>query len=270
VYLPQPSYFPPARGRYTVTPDLKPLGTDFGNGHFDKVAFQFDEHTPRYLANKAGRVALTDSFAEIEEAVVAALATRLTADWPELSFDLTDFNSLCRQVPEDIAIVRSTPERGDWNAALFVACPSHWAPEEKLGKSFLHTHQPVPGMAPTLAVAPTLVERICTHGPFVRFAWGLHFDDRLDCHPRHPKAVFDGEHLWLRAERQVLLPLPSLSAAAFLIRVHLYPVEGLPLAPLLAALESMSPEARIYKGLAPDWDKIKQRLRRSEASVGEM
>lgn len=256
VYLPQPRYFPPERGRYTTTPDLKPLGTDYGNGRLDACAFQFDTHTPAFLANKRGRVALTDDLSAIEETVTAALNARLAQEWPEHARHATGFDDFCQQVPEDIAVVRHTPERGDWNAALHISAPSHWAPEEKLGQNYATTHLPVPGTERSRAAADSLVEIMIHRGPFVRFTWGLAFDDRLDCHPRHGKTAFDGENLWLRVERQVLLPLPECAAALFLIRLHLYPIRTVAPEPLLAALESMSPEARTYKGLSADWERL--------------
>ena len=142
MFLPQPRYFPAEKGRYVTTPDLKPLGTDYGNGRLDQVAFQYDENTPAFLANKDGRLALTDGFADLEEPVVAALNARLADEWPERAFVATSFNSFCQGVCEDIAIVRCSPERGDWSAALHICAPSHWAPEEKLGKGYAATHAP--------------------------------------------------------------------------------------------------------------------------------
>ncbi len=266
-FLPQPYYFPPERGRYVTTPDLKPLGTDYGNGRLDEVAFQFDQHTPAFLANKAGRVALTENFAEIEAAVVAALNARLASEWPEFAREARDFNDFCQNVCEDIAIVRRTPERGDWSAALHISAPSHWAPEEKLGKNYATTHAPVPGTERSRAAASSLVDIMVNRGPFVRFTWGLTFDNRLDCHPRLGKTPFDGENLWFRTERQILIPLPELNAAIFLIRLHLYDANTVPVEPLLAALESMSPEARAYKGLTDDWDAVLSWLRTSAMST---
>ncbi|WP_309714475.1 heme-dependent oxidative N-demethylase subunit alpha family protein [Armatimonas sp.] len=267
MFLPQPRYFPPDKGRYSTTPDLKPLGTDYGNGRLDEVAFQFDEHTPQFLANKQGRVALTDSFAEIEAPVVAALSARLATEWPERAFVATDFNHFCQSVCEDIAIVRRSPERGDWNAAMHISTPSHWAPEEKIGQNYATTHAPVPGTERSRAAASSLVDIMVNRGPFVRFTWGLAFDDRLDCHPRHGKTPFDGENLWFRTERQILIPLPELNAAIFLIRLHLYPASTVPREPLRIALESMSPEARAYKGLADDWERVVSWLRTAAMST---
>jgi dimethylamine monooxygenase subunit A len=267
VFLPQPRYFPAEKGRYVTTPDLKPLGTDYGNGRLDQVAFQYDENTPAFLANKDGRLALTDGFADLEEPVVAALHARLADEWPERAFVATSFNSFCQGVCEDIAIVRYSPERGDWSAALHISAPSHWAPEEKLGKGYAATHAPVPGTERSRGAAGSLVDIMIHRGPFVRFTWGLAFDTRLDCHPRHGKTRFDGENLWLRVERQVLLPLPELRAAVFLIRLHLYEARCVPALPLIAALESMSPEARAYKGLTDDWERVMSWLRTAASSI---
>ena len=267
MFLPQPRYFPPDKGRYATTPDLKPLGTDYGNGRLDEVAFQFDENTPAFLANKVGRVALTESFAEIEAPVMEALNKRLAAEWPEFAVPASSFNDFCQRVCEDIAIVRRSPERGDWSAAMHISAPSHWAPEEKIGQNYATTHAPVPGTEKSRAAAPTLVDIMVNRGPFVRFTWGLAFDNRLDCHPRHGKMPFDGENLWLRTERQILLPMPELNAAVFLIRLHLYDASTVPITPLLTALESMSPEARAYKGLTDDWERILSWLRTAAIST---
>ena len=265
--LPPPRYFPPDKGRYATTPDLKPLGTDYGNGWLDHVAFQFDQNTPQFLANKQGHVALTEDFDEIEAPVVAALNARFADEWPERAFVAKNFNHFCQNVCEDIAVVRRSPERGDWNAALHICAPSHWAPEEKIGKNYAATHAPVPGTERSRAAASSLVDIMVNRGPFVRFTWGLAFDNRLDCHPRHGKTAFDGKNLWFRAERQILLPLPALNAAIFLIRLHLYDARTVPTAPLLAALESMSPEARAYKGLSGDWERVLSWLRTAAMST---
>jgi hypothetical protein len=267
MFLPQPRYFPPDKGRYATTPDLKPLGTDYGNGRLDDVAFQFDENTPQFLANKQGRVALTDDFDEIEAPVVEALNARLAAEWPERTFVATDFNHFCQNVCEDIAIVRRSPERGDWSAAMHISAPSHWAPEEKIGQSYAATHAPVPGTERSRAAASSLVDIMVNRGPFVRFTWGLAFDNKLDCHPRHGKTPFDGKNLWFRTERQILIPLPELNAAIFLIRLHLYDARTVPTEPLLTALESMSPEARAYKGLTDDWESVLSWLRTAAIST---
>jgi hypothetical protein len=64
--------------------------------------------------------------------------------------------------------------------------------------------------------------------PRYRFVWGLQTHPKLDCHPlRTPRPGFNGRELWLRVERQVLLPLPEHDALVFLIHPYVDPVECL-------------------------------------------
>jgi dimethylamine monooxygenase subunit A len=268
----QPRYFPPAKGRYTTTPDLLPLTTDFGNGHLDGCLFQLDEHTPAFLENKIEaarshpeRHVLFDDLDETtERATCKLIAERLATEWPALFSDpealaRESFSALCLRFPEDIALVRRTPARGEWNAALHVCAPSHWRPEEKIGKGYADTHAPVPGIERQKAAAPSLVELFISRGPFVRFTWGISFDNRLNQHPDLPKSTFDPENLFLRVERQTLWPLPEVNAALFAIRLHLYPIYSLDPEQkelLLQALASMSQQAREYKGIAGHFEAI--------------
>jgi dimethylamine monooxygenase subunit A len=268
----QPRYFPPAKGRYTTTPDLLPLTTDFGNGHLDGCLFQLDEYTPAFLENKAEAInshperhVLFDDLDETtERSVCALIAERLTTEWPALFPDpealaRESFSALCLRFPEDIALVRRTGARGEWNAALHVCAPSHWRPEEKIGKGYADTHAPVPGIERQKAAAPSLVELFISRGPFVRFTWGISFDNRLNQHPDLPKSTFDSENLFLRVERQTLWPLPEVNAALFAIHLHLYSVRSLDFQQkelLLQALDSMSQQAREYKGIAGHFEAI--------------
>lgn len=276
---PQASYFPPEKGRYSTTPDFSSLGTSFGNGAMDGRLFQIDEHFGRYLAGKQGRVALTDHFEpSVAEAAIQLMAMRLTVEYPayfalegrtlhcaltgnQLLIDASAFDALCREVQEDIVVIRRTPERGDWNAALHVSFPSRWSPEEKLGASFAQTHLPVPGTERSRAAAPALVDTMITRWPMVRFTWGLAFSDDLDLHPSRPAPAFDGENLWLRVERQTIWPLTDAQAALFAIRVYLYSGDTIRRDPtqcdaLTRALHSMSVASRAYKGIADDWDAV--------------
>ncbi len=53
VVLPSPAvYVPFVSGRYDVSPSLRGLGADFGNGAVDRQAFQFDRQFPAYRENK--------------------------------------------------------------------------------------------------------------------------------------------------------------------------------------------------------------------------
>lgn len=199
-------------------------------------------------------------------------AMRLTGAEPGINPPYADaFDALCCQIPEDIAVVRTEPGRGDWIAALHLCAPSRWAGEEKIGRDFIATHAPVPGMEKVSAAAPSLVAAMVGRGPFVRFTWGIEFDERLNRHPEPPPGV-DAEEwnrrgfgpdkrLLLRVERQVLWPLPEANAAVFAIRI--YHIDGEEIRAdrdereaLRAALRSMSPESRRYKSLDGCFDDV--------------
>lgn len=279
-------YFPPAKGRYVTTPDLLPPSTDFGNGPIDAKLFQFDATFPEFRQSKLDalkshpeRHSLTDDFdSKTERAVCERLAERLESEWPEffvceggsLLCNLTGerspltFGWLCEQVQEDLVVVRRSTERGEWNAALHVCAPSHWRPEEKIGQGYATTHAPVPGIERQKSAAPALVDVLVNRGPFVRFTWGIAFDGRLNQHPELGKSEFDPENLFFRVERQTLLPLPDLDAFVFGIRLYVTPLGELPPEKqllLAEALESMSPEARDYKGIARNFNAIVERVR---------
>jgi hypothetical protein len=175
-------------------------------------------------------------------------------------FDALD--ALACQVQEDLAVIRRSPERGDWIAALHVCAPSHWAPADKIGRSFDETHAPVPGMERTRRVSSGLIDALIRGRPTVRFTAGIEFDDHLNHNPNITRQggdtrIFDQEGtppFTLRVERQVLVGIPEADAALFTIRVYLCDGAALCADPakrgaLVAALRSMSPESRAFKSL---------------------
>jgi len=304
VDLPPPAfYFPPHKGRFTVTPGLFPLGTDFGNGEMDGCLFQIDRDYPRYYENKMrcraerfSKYVLQSEFDPRTQEIVARLiCQRLKAEYPTLftweekrsgagilhcaltgdalAFDdamnlqahpcyRDVFDALCCQIPEDIAIVRrrTVPESGEWVAGLHLCAPSHWAAEDKIGKPFVAVHAPVPHFDRIATVAESLTDSLIHRGPYVRFAWSVTVDNRLNAHPEPPPhlgpEIWDGESpLYLRVERQTLHGMPDVDAYLFGIRIYHYDLlevcaEQLRRDALRAALQSMSPESQRYKGLA--------------------
>jgi hypothetical protein len=147
----------------------------------------------------------------------------------------TDLDPLLMALPPDLAVVkldRTGSKPCDWLCYLHVWLPSGWKPEEAGDKSFREIHQPVPIVKPEHRAAGSGVfaSMLTTPQPTTRyrFVWGLQTHPKLDCHPlRTPRPAFDGDHLWLRVERQVLLPLPEHDALIFLIHPYLDPVECL-------------------------------------------
>lgn len=102
--LPPSIYFPPESGRYTVSPSLLRLGTDFGNGERDAQIFQIDSEFPRFRASGlAARAAhperhvLREGFdTPLQAAVVSALAERMAQEHPTI-FTLigSDTGNIC-------------------------------------------------------------------------------------------------------------------------------------------------------------------------------
>lgn len=174
--------------------------------------------------------------------------------------DAIDF--LACNVAEDLAVWQRDPESGnEWLSLLHVSAPHHWDPREKIGHDFERVHAPVADIEPTSAAASRLARAAVEQGPFVRFAWGVATNDRLN---HHPDAPHDGdrdncaqpaiERLFLRVERQTLFGWPRANACLFTIRPYWYRVADVASEPLrrrqlTQALKSMSDRALAYKGL---------------------
>ena len=182
--------------------------------------------------------------------------------------------ALAFQVEADLAVVVQEPNGVDRVAAVHVCAPSHWDPVRKLGQSFFETHTVVPGFDRINAAAPRMVDAMIRQGPFVRFVWGVESDDRLNHHPDPPEGwtfdawngrKFDQEPFWVRVERQTLLGLPEVGAALFVIHAKTMPACEVLSSPterkaLLTALQSMSHDARRYKGVDAHFDALIRQL----------
>lgn len=178
----------------------------------------------------------------------------------------TALDALACQVAEDLAVTVTDDRGGDWLGALHVCSPSAWVPEEKIGLPFTRVHEPVPGMERLAPYAPSLVRTTVERGPFVRFVWALAGDDRWNHHPEPPPGV--SPEAWrlpafrpeadppftFRVERQVLWGLPEVGACLFAIGPYHTDPHEIRADPhrrtlLAAALRSLSPASRAYKGL---------------------
>ena len=273
-----PRYRPFHKGIYTTTPSLIPLGTDFGNGVLDAIPLQLDKGTAALIANKhqiqTYRPLILMS--DISESVAAAAIQQLSDErdiaqtavgdvypgmpqlhdvWRETTSALESrFTALSLAIGEDIAIVEIDSDGNDRNALMSIAAPSRWAPEEKIGRSFVATHTPVPNMEKTLAVAAKLQQMLLERGPFVRFTWGISTTPALDTHPSVTEPPYAGGDAWLRTERQVIRRIPEHQAFLFTIRVMVEPLSDIrksitDASALAAALRSMDEKSRIYKSV---------------------
>ncbi|MEN9208396.1 MAG: DUF3445 domain-containing protein [Gloeomargarita sp. GMQP_bins_14] len=225
----------------------------------------------------------------VEQAAVAFIAQRLPQEYPQwfrledhtagwrlhcyltgevLDFDrdfgcrgtayLSGLDALAMQIQEDLCVVSRTGDR-HWVSVIHLCFPNHWAAQDKIGRSFAEIHAPVPGMEPLNRRGAALVQAMIAGPPMVRFAWGLSTDTELNHHPDRPGGrTFDPQCpcLYLRLERQVIWGLPAVEAALFFIRTYFRDVSCLRQDPmhhtaLRSAIQSMSPAALTYKGLAP-------------------
>ncbi|WPP51596.1 heme-dependent oxidative N-demethylase family protein [Catalinimonas niigatensis] len=307
--IPPARYLPFTSGRYTTTPGLHSLTTDFGNGKADQQIFQIDAHWPIYSENKRNcrRENINKYFKthQLKESTARQLALfiihQLLSEHPSvfsiekrqknnlftnqlhqetLCFDqnyvlsgesnyVSILDALASQVQEDMAVWQWDGET-DWMAMIHLCAPNHWSPAEKIGKPFSAVHQPVAGMDKMRQRYQPMLKTLIRGGNFVRFAWGLSTDNRLNHHPEpatdsnaalwHGRR-FDPENpsLYVRVERQTLTGFPEANAVLFTIRTYFEQVSDLEYVhrnALFSALNSMSPETLEYKGLIEDVEKI--------------
>lgn len=236
----------------------------------------------RYIARTLARE-YPQSFELNENEEVLRLTCKLTSELitfddeyfdahnSSLLYDYRDgLDAIVSQIPEDVAIWRQDNTK-EFLDTIHLCSPNHWDPREKVQKSFNDVHAPVGNWEENLAPkAQALVKSMITKGPFERFAWGLATDQRLNHHPTPKAGVAPSEwagrsfdpkdpSLFVRVERQVLIPFRELSLSLFLIRTYFYEVKSLTVQErqaLVSALRSMTPETLHYKGLAQDHTQI--------------
>lgn len=268
-----PLFFPFESGFYSVRPGLRQLGgpatsvADFERYRREKLAARAQRET--YLEHEltpATRDAashylahlLTHEHPDVYSLEADTLTCALTGESVALNADAL------KQIPlhmcEDVAVVQVTPER-EYLAAGHICLPSSWRLEDKIGRPFIEVHRPVPGMQ--FQGMDALVRSLASRGPYERYAWGVTnfdvLDQRADVH-----AEVQPQPLYVRVERQTLHPLPECSAWLFLIHPSNTPVEALTheqRVKLADAIESMTEEQALYKGLATTQQAVVERLR---------
>jgi hypothetical protein len=155
---------------------------------------------------------------------------------------------------EDFAIVDAASGTIAW---LAVALPSHWAPQDKVGRHFTEVHAPVADNSLLLAAGERLLKLVAGAESWERFVWGITPHATLNTHPavagetRWQPAAADGasvaEAAWWRTERQTFLPTGS-GQAVFTIHVEL--------TPLTEAIDSPQRAARVADALASMSDAV--------------
>ncbi|MFQ4144198.1 DUF3445 domain-containing protein [Chlorogloeopsis sp. ULAP02] len=206
----------------------------------------------------------------------------LDGNWQLLSFQTNGkpifppyasiLDALATQIQEDMTVICRAANGSNWLSAVHLCYPNHWSAEDKIGKNFNAIHTPVAGMEKINRRADAIVNTMITHKPMVRFAWGLSTDTRLNHHPKSPTNIpiqqwqgrnFDpyNPQLYLRIERQVVWGLPEYQAALFTIRTYFRDCSAIKKDPqlrskLVSAIQSMTSESLIYKGLTESKDSI--------------
>lgn len=159
---------------------------------------------------------------------------------------------------EDFALVDGATGTLPW---LAVALPSHWAPEDKVGRHFREVHAPVADNELLLRAGDHLMRMVCGPERWERFVWNVTAHPHHDQHPRRhgrrewpagAAALVAAAH-W-RTEHQSFIPLPEQQQAVFTIHVDVQPLAAAinttaRAAALHAALATMSEAVLGYRGL---------------------
>ncbi len=175
---------------------------------------------------------------------------------------------LGRQVQEDLLLLAEDEAAGTPLVAGHLCFASGWCLDDKLGRSFLAIHAPVPLFAERIGRSSDLLMRRLKPGhPTARVGWSLTASPDLNRAPalaavwRRDDATIDatnaGERCYLRLERQTFSRLPRTRAILFTIRTYVAPIadviaEEAPLRArrLAGTLRTAPPELLRYKGIA--------------------
>ena len=155
---------------------------------------------------------------------------------------------------EDFALVDGASGTLPWMA---VALPSHWAPQDKIGRHFREVHAPVADNALLLRAGDHLMKMVCGPERWERFVWNVTRHPRLNAHPANvdpapwPAAAFadaNAPRAWWRTERQTFIALPGLTQAVFTIHVEVEP--------LALGIDSRDKAARLHEAIATMSDAV--------------
>jgi hypothetical protein len=157
---------------------------------------------------------------------------------------------------EDFAVVDGRNGTIPW---LAVALPSHWAPEDKVGRHFAEIHAPVADGELLRKAGDSLMRLVTGTERWERFVWNVTDQPRLHAHPQRVDAL-RWQHTavadaWWRTERQTFIPVPEPRQAVFTIHVEVQRLAEAITSParaaaLHAAVGSMSEAVLAYRGLA--------------------
>ena len=243
------------RPGFDATPALHALATHAAREHAD--AFQWDGQ--RTVAHHLG-VAVTGDQPHQLRAGAFGLGDEVMRCLLGLPPGWRLAGLLCLAFAEDFAVVDGASATIPWIAACL---PSHWAPEQKVGRHFAEVHGPVADNVLLVRAGEHLLRMVCSEERWERFVWNVTRQPRLNAHPAladpapwSVDAFSDAvaPRAWWRTERQTFIPLPQMQQAVFTICVDTQPLaDGIDTAHkaarLHAAIASMSDSVLAYRSL---------------------
>ncbi len=156
---------------------------------------------------------------------------------------------------EDFALVDARNGTLPW---LAVALPSHWSPQDKVGRHFAQVHAPVADNALLLKASESLMRLVTGPERWERFVWTITDQPRLRAHPAQSHGTRWQDtavaQAWFRSEHQTFIALPALQQAVFTIHIEVQPLADVAQAPVRAkalhdAVNTMSDAVLTYRGL---------------------
>jgi hypothetical protein len=188
-----------------------------------------------------------------------------------------------RLVQEDLLLMSGDAEAGFPLVAGQLCFANRWCLDDKLGRSILAIHAPVPGFAEQIGHSTSkLMERIKFGRPVWRLNWSVLTSSELNRPPR-TSDVLDmskagvtsenaGTRCFFRTERQTLTRLPHSGAILFTVRTYIAPVGELASNSewrrcMIGILRTAPPELLEYKGMTPFVEPLLSYLETLEACV---
>ena len=170
----------------------------------------------------------------------------------EFGRSVSSIKDLALMMQEDVAILH----RGKLEACCFMF-PSGWAPEDKVGMTFVQLHLPVADGERLRASSSVITRLMCGDHCYHRYVWGLANSGRLSAHPRYrdkESAVRSIEDIWFRYEHQITAPIERELTSLFIVDVQLVPYIELSEEHrelIVESVKSMSSNVVEYKRMAP-------------------
>ena len=202
------------------------------------------------------------------------LNTTTTFRYGEMNtLPLAPLDWLGRQVQEDLLVLSGDVANGMTLIAGQLCFPNDWCLRDKMSKSFMDIHEPVPLFASTVGRSSSLLlERLKVGRSVWRVNWAFKMTPQLTLTPEKvrllPVEINEsmtlnnfGECCYLRVERQTLSRLPLTNAILFTVHTYQTPiidiVQDNGVARRMANVVRTTPtEMLAYKGMLPFVDML--------------